>query len=122
MTKHIQMSGVITGGMRVARMVAVLIAGLALTACSDLFLTECEKKNTAEVSFTNSTGGTAWLYPDWDGVNLGTIADGVTSAAYTVSAGPHLLTFKDATTAAVVCVTTTVSPAQCAAAKYTCPG
>ena len=125
MTKHLEMSGMIATGMRVARVVAMLAAGLALTACpdSDLPLVQpCEANNTANVAFTNSgLGGGPSLYAEWDGADLtGPIAEGATSSTYTVSAGSHTLTFRDASTNAAVCSQGTQTVGQCTYTQFYC--
>ena len=126
MANHIQMSGMIATRMRVARVVAVLIAGLALTAChkdSDLPLVQpCEANNTANVAFTNSgLGNGPSLYAEWDGADLtGPIVEGATSSTYTVSAGSHTLTFRDASTNAAVCSQGTQTVGQCTYTQFSC--
>lgn len=123
MTKHIQMSGMIV---RVVGVVAVLIAGLALTACPDkpdlILVQPCEANNTANVAFTNTgLGNGPSLYAEWDGADLtGPIADGATTSTYTVSAGSHTLTFRDASTNAAVCSQGTQTVGQCTYTQFYC--
>jgi hypothetical protein len=128
MNKHTQMSGKPANGMRVARLAAVLIAGLALTAC-DLFGggdssgPACQENNTADVSFKNTSGGIANMYVHWDGIDItGTIVDGATSAVTTVSAIPHFMVFRISGGVTLACTGSYVTPAQCGSTVYSCGG
>jgi hypothetical protein len=128
MTKRIQMYGKAASGMRVARVALLLIGGIALTACPKApnvpdfpVPPACEINNTATVSFTNTAGGTATLYVDFDGANLtGNIADGVTSSIHTVSAGTHSIIFRNASGGAAVCATINPNLQRCTSNSYAC--
>jgi len=124
-TKRIQMYGKTVGGMRAASVALALIGGIALTACPkvpDLPVSPaCELNNTATVSFTNTTGGTATVYVDFDGANLtGNIADGATSSVHTVPAGNHSIIFRNASGGAAVCATISPNLQRCTSNSYAC--
>lgn len=129
MTKNIEVSGTIS---RAARLVAVLVAGLALTACGGdggglpglPGLSACETNNTAEVSFRNTAGATGdTMHADIDQVNVtGNIADGATSGPYTVSSGSHAVRFHDTSSGAILCAERTDNYAQCSSTTWSCSG
>ncbi len=127
MIKRIQTRGRIAGGMRVAGVIAALVAGTLLTGCpvgSDSSgLSACQQANTAQVSFRNGAGGIANMYVDWDGIDkTGTLTDGATSPVYTVSAISHYMVFRISGGVSLACNGTYVTPAQCSSTLYTCSG
>lgn len=126
MTKQNTMSGRIASSMRAAKVIAVLIAGFALTACESV---TCALgiNNDAKVTFTNISGGNisggAALYVAFDGSNVtGNIPDGGTSGAHSTSSGVHTVSFRIAGGTTQACSTSFPDLKACATTNFSCLG
>ena len=116
---------------RVARLTAVLIGSLALTACgSGSTGTDgtgepappvCQTNNTADVAFRNDSGSNMTYQIKWDGQVIGVFNPGQKRLNRSVSAGTaHSLTFRNAANTADACAPSFPILAQCTSTIFSC--
>ena len=119
--------GRIAPRIRIARLTAVLIGSLALTACGSSSTDEptppavCQMNNTADVAFRNNSGSNMTYQIRWDGSIIGVVNPGHTRLNRTVSAGTaHTLTFRNANNTADACAPIAPALAQCSSTVFSC--
>ena len=132
MIKYTQMSGRIASGMRIARGLVALIAGIALTGCGVVEGINCALGtdlgkeyylSEADVNFTNNAGGIATMYVLIDtSISTEDIADGATSKTYTVSTGGYTITFRNSADDSAACPATSVKLKACSTTNLSCSG
>lgn len=119
--------GRIAPPIRIARLIAVLIGSLALTACGSSSTDEptppaaCQMNNTADVAFRNNSGSNMTYQIRWDGSIIGVVNPGQTRLNRTVSAGTaHTLTFRNGNNTADACAPIAPALAQCSSTVFSC--
>lgn len=83
---------------------------------------DCERYDTGTVTFQNKSVNNYTYNVIWDGSLLTTLGPGETSAAYTVAAGKHSLTFKISNTGRQACNPANPVIVRCQAHGYSCSG
>ena len=81
---------------------------------------DCEKFNTATITFENKSVNNYTYDVIWDGSRLTTLAPWTKSQAYTVSAGTHTLHFMRSNSNREACTTSWPSLAKCQSYSYWC--
>ncbi len=103
---------------QIRMLLGLLLVTLGLSGCNP-FLSSCERKDTATVSFKN-TGSLGTQTVIWDGSSLTTLGNGETSGDYTVSSGTHTVRFDRS--GSPVCASTNESVSNCQSYLFTCGG
>lgn len=83
---------------------------------------DCEKYNTATITFENRSVNNYTMDIYWDGVRLTTLAPWAKSQVYTVAAGEHTMAFRISNSNRNACTVAYPVLVRCTAYAYFCTG